>query len=172
MSDDALKRAWRALKAGEDPGDEGRAALREHERRLGEETSRPRITTGAFTAAEKYAKKHGISVSALLDHLIQAKVNGELVDARDHRLALEEREVRILDLERETDRLDRRAERERSEARDARAETTKAVDAWMNALERAIGALDFAGVPEPDPQDFLGPSESDTTSNDVAGGAG
>lgn len=171
MSEDALRRAWRAQKAGDDPGDEGRAALREHERRLGEETARPRITTGAFHAAEKYAKKHGISVGALLDHLIQARVNGELVDVREHRLALDEREGRILELERETDRLDDRAERERAEARDAHAETTRAVEAWMNALDRAISALDFAGVPEPDRQDFLGPSESETVTDGVVGGA-
>lgn len=160
---DQIRRAWR--KAPEERTAADREALREYERMKAEEETRPRMTKATHLAGEALAKARGQSFAAFLNHLIQREAAGEVIDVKVHQAKIKDSEANLLEAVRELDRVERKMDAEKEKAREARAYAQQVTDAWLHSIEIRMRELDFAGLPEPRGEDFLGPSGNDTANH-------
>jgi hypothetical protein len=151
------------MKNGEALTDEDRNALREYDRANTEDVVRPRMTAGSYAAAEKRAKQLGVPTAAYLDHLVQREAAGELIPHSIHAAEVEKRNEEVLRLERIISDYHAQMLTNATKARAASEVADEVMRARFEFIERCISDLDFAGVPEPDPSEFLGPTEKDTT---------
>lgn len=158
---DAIRRAWRTPKEERTPED--KRALKEYHQMKSEDIIRPRLTAGSYHTAKSLADKMDIGVAAFLERLIQREAAGQVVSAKDHDAAIKLWQAKLLEAERDVDRVEARKEAEKEKAREAMTHAQQVVDGWLRSIELRMSALDFADVPEPPAEDFLGPSENDTT---------
>lgn len=167
---DAIRRAWRTPKEERTPED--KRALKEYHQMKSEDTTRPRLTAGSYRTAKSLADKMDIGVATFLERLIQREAAAEVVSARDHNAAIKLWQAKLLEAERDIDRVEARKEAEKEKAHEARAHAQQIVDGWLRSIELRMSELDFADVPEPSAEDFLAPSEKDTTTRSAVRGQG